>query len=234
MSTTHTSPPEVALRDKEEAEVRAVLAALPRSPLMARLFSYICQCYFQGRIEQLSELKIAVEVFGRPETFDRNQDSIARVEAHRLRKKMKHNYETEGKDHELQIELPAGSYVPVFRRAGPALNGEGLGAPVESGGEAIAIKLPPVPETPAPLETGPRRPGFTWWYAAAGLAFLLVIFGLARVGSMHKSTAVGGVLSGLPVAAGLPRAVSEDDAVRFLCGYTGPPHIGRLGEVWGA
>ena len=92
MSTLHP-PATPALREREQAEVQAVLAALTRSPLMARLFSYVCGKYFDGESEQLSELKIAVEVFGRSASFDRNQDAIARVEAHRLRKKLKQFYE---------------------------------------------------------------------------------------------------------------------------------------------
>jgi hypothetical protein len=55
MSSVH-HPPAIALREREQAEVQAVLAALTRSPLMARLFSYVCGKYFDGESEQLSEV----------------------------------------------------------------------------------------------------------------------------------------------------------------------------------
>lgn len=197
---------------------------------MARLFSYICVNYFAGRTDQLSEVKIAMEVFGRSETFDRNQDAIARVEAHRLRKKLKRYYEAEGKYHELQIELPTGSYVPVFRHVPAVLSPEQQGAPVA---EVLPIELPVGRAHADPVAASPRR-GYTVWYVAAGVAAVLVLFGLART-LTRKSTGERGVSSNQPVAASLmATGASGESAIRFLCGYSGPTHIGRLGELWGA
>lgn len=232
-----TSAAESAIREKEQAEVQAVLVTLPRSPLMARLFSYICENYFAGRPERLTEIKIAVEVFGRPETFDRNQDAIARVEAHRLRKKLKQYYEMEGKYHELQIDLPAGSYVPVFRRVGATLSPGQDGAPAAAVAAVLPVELPAAPEPQAPVTPAetPRRRTYHWWYAAAGCAVILPILGLIFKPWGHKSTSITGVPTTAPVAAGPAGAgIGADGAVRFLCGYSGPPHIGRLGDVWGA
>src|SRR5207245_11182058 len=60
---------------------------------------------------------IAVEAFGRPAEFDKRRDSIVRVEAHRLRKRLIQFYEQEaGADHEVRIDIPPGQYAPVFIR----------------------------------------------------------------------------------------------------------------------
>jgi TolB-like protein/Tfp pilus assembly protein PilF len=52
--------------------------------------------------------------------FDPQQDAIVRVQAHEIRRALKEYYETDGKDDRVRIELPAGSYVPVFSRVVPA------------------------------------------------------------------------------------------------------------------
>ena len=41
------------------------------------------------------------------------KNSIARVETHRLRKKLTAFYESEGRDHAIQISIPLGTYVPT-------------------------------------------------------------------------------------------------------------------------
>ena len=61
------------------------------------------------------EYTIGVQVFGRPEDFDPRVDAIVRVEASRLRARLKEYYEGNGKDDHIVIELPRGNYAPVFR-----------------------------------------------------------------------------------------------------------------------
>jgi hypothetical protein len=101
--------------EDERAELEAVAESLARSPRLARLVRYLGDKYFLGEGDQLHEYNIATEVFGRSKTaFDAGEDAIARVEAHRLRKKLKLFYETEGKDHPVQLWVPSGSYIPVF------------------------------------------------------------------------------------------------------------------------
>jgi hypothetical protein len=101
--------------DSERAELELVLAALVRTPRLEKILKYIAERYFQDRIDEINEYNIATEVLGRAKTsFDASQDSIARVEAYRLRKRLKEYYETEGRGHEIQISLPQGSYVPAF------------------------------------------------------------------------------------------------------------------------
>src|ERR1700761_3277517 len=162
MSTLHP-PAEIPLREREQAEVQAVLAAMTRSPLMARLFSYVCGKYFDGESEQLSEVKIAVEVFGRTASFDRNQDAIARVEAHRLRKKLRQFYESEGKKHPIHIELPPGSYVPVFRQM-PSQE-----PPLEQPTSPVPVAAHPGLAGPPKKEEEQPRPARNHrvWYVAA-------------------------------------------------------------------
>src|SRR5437899_12127565 len=105
-----------SLGEEARGEVDLVLksAAFVRSPRLAHLLKYLCAKYFAGESDQIKEYHIAVEVLERPENFDPAQDAIARVEVHRLRKRLREFYETEGTDHPLRPVLPIGEYSPAF------------------------------------------------------------------------------------------------------------------------
>lgn len=103
--------------DLERAELDKVLAALGRKPRLVALLRYLTEKTFEGKSNEINEYNIATEVFGRSQmSFESSKDAIARVEAHRLRKRLKDYYQAEGKEHVIEISLPAGSYVPVFIR----------------------------------------------------------------------------------------------------------------------
>lgn len=60
---------------------------------------------------------LGVEVFGRRPDYDTNSDPIVRVTATELRKKLAQYYYEDGHNDEIRIELPQGSYLPIFRRS---------------------------------------------------------------------------------------------------------------------
>ena len=67
-----------------------------------------------GQIDSLRERMIGAEMFGRPVDYDTGNDSVVRVKANEVRKKLAQYYlETEGKP-AVSIELPIGHYVPRF------------------------------------------------------------------------------------------------------------------------
>ncbi|MBV8828031.1 MAG: hypothetical protein JO108_02265 [Acidobacteriaceae bacterium] len=69
-----------------------------------------------GTADDLKEFSIAIEVFDRTSDYDPNIDAIVRVEARRLRSKLKAYYEeAPGRDDPVLIGLRPGSYVPIFR-----------------------------------------------------------------------------------------------------------------------
>jgi hypothetical protein len=67
-----------------------------------------------GRGDQIKEYRIAVDVFGRGESFDPKEDRIVRVQARDLRTKLSAYHEAAGDGEPIIIELPKGSYTPVF------------------------------------------------------------------------------------------------------------------------
>jgi adenylate cyclase len=67
-----------------------------------------------GRGEELTQAALATQVFDRKGDFDALVDPIVRIQAGRLRRSLERYYLLEGKGQALRIELPKGSYVPVF------------------------------------------------------------------------------------------------------------------------
>src|SRR5262245_40080439 len=79
--------------DEERAELDRLTELLGRHTRSGKLLAHIGEKYFQGEAEQLTEFNIATEVFGRsPKSFVAADDAIVRVEAHRLRKKLRDAY----------------------------------------------------------------------------------------------------------------------------------------------
>ncbi|HZQ53977.1 MAG TPA: hypothetical protein VFB14_17375 [Bryobacteraceae bacterium] len=96
--------------------------------------SHRCQAFLQyvvtktleGEGQFLKERTLAVHVFGREATDDLSDDSIVRVGAREVRKRLAQYYIDEGANDPLRIELPAGSYIPSFqwRAAAPVSDAE--------------------------------------------------------------------------------------------------------------
>src|SRR5262249_23134891 len=80
-----------ATSEEEKAELKAVLESklFARAPSLVQFLSYVCQKYFDGLTSEIKEYNIAVEAFGRSSDFHQKEDPIVRVEANRLRKRLK-------------------------------------------------------------------------------------------------------------------------------------------------
>ena len=88
-----------------------------------RFLEYIVNEALAGRGERLKGYNIAQAVFDRAETFDPNIDPIVRMEAARLRDRLREYYDGDGQSDPIRIELPKGTYTPhiEFGQA-PTLN----------------------------------------------------------------------------------------------------------------
>jgi tetratricopeptide (TPR) repeat protein len=82
----------------------------------ARFLRFVVESTLDGKASEIKETVIATEVYGRSRDYDPKADSIVRVEASRLRQKLRSYYENEGKNSGLRFHLPSGSYVPSFDR----------------------------------------------------------------------------------------------------------------------
>jgi adenylate cyclase len=137
--------------------VRDQLARVVNSPgfvssvRLCRFLTHIVNRTIDGDIDSLKEFSVAMEVFDRTAEYDPNIDAIVRVEARRLRGKLKAYYEGQGTVDPVLIGLRPGSYVPVFRwiDAQPAEHREEIGAATPPGRICVAV-LPFVNMSPEP------------------------------------------------------------------------------------
>jgi hypothetical protein len=216
---------------RERAEVEAVLASerFSRSPRLAKLLVYLCHKYFEGEADQIKEYNIATEVLGRPAEFDPSQDAIVRVEAHRLRKKLKEFYAAEGANHVVKIVLSPGTYVPMFTRS------RSLSAVVQPQAEegTQPAGLGGTPAAPVLVSTRSESrvtKSRRWVYMA-----IAVGLGLATVSSWKFSTQQAAASP--PPAPPMPLLTvagpsTAEGAVRFLAGCTNRGHTDPTGNVW--
>jgi Tol biopolymer transport system component len=104
------------------AELERILASdvFSRSRQLRRFLTFIVEQRLGGQGPVLKESVLAHELYGKGTDFDGGTDPVVRVDARRLRDKLREYYD--GRSDRVVISLPKGSYVPVFEanRAAPA------------------------------------------------------------------------------------------------------------------
>jgi TolB-like protein len=89
-----------------------------RSGRLSAFLRFSVEAVLGGR-GRLQEYEIGIVVLDRTRDFDPRIDPSVRVQAHRLRSKLRQYYKTEGRYDPLEITLPLGTYSPVFRPRQP-------------------------------------------------------------------------------------------------------------------
>lgn len=82
-----------------------------------RFLRFVVEETLEGRADEIKESVVAMQVFGRRGSFDPRSDSLVRVQATHLRKRLREYYRGEGLGDSIVIDLPTGAYVPAFRPA---------------------------------------------------------------------------------------------------------------------
>jgi hypothetical protein len=204
----------VATPEEITQELQAILDSglFSKSSHQAKLLDYLCRKALRGEFDQIKESTIAVEVYGRTYDIVERQDSIVRVQAHRLRKKLAQYYESTGRSHRLRIEIRAGQYIPEFIVQQP------VAEPVET----VKTVDPPVEMQRA------KRRDFRLWAALAVVAVIAVFLAVVGV------RATGAQKSRIEPTTE-SRAVPRADAVRelrILAGHRDTNYVSRFGHTW--
>jgi hypothetical protein len=177
-----TEPDRQLIRDELAKLLKTVHFA--NSKRYPALLIYVVEQTLAGKSDELKERILGIEVFHRPSDYDTNSDTVVRVAAGEVRKRLALVYHESESEHPIHITLPAGSYVPEFFRS-----------------DSHQIPAPPVPIDPTfdqqtlqPLfnesiadaaSTSFRTSQWKGWKSAAlftlmvlavGVAFLLVHF----------------------------------------------------------
>jgi len=107
--------------DRVRAELQRVLAGkvFSSAPTLSRFLSYLVEHRLETGETPPKEYAIAVDVFRRSTDFDPQVDTIVRVQARRLRKRLSRYYEEEGRAAPLCFTIPKGHYqVEITEQAG--------------------------------------------------------------------------------------------------------------------
>ena len=115
---SETNPSAHAQGNLTDAVVRAQLERIlasevfSRSQHLRRFLSFIVEESLAGPGHSLKESVLAHELYGKATDFDGGTDPVVRVDARRLRDKLREYYED--RSDPVVISLPKGTYVPVF------------------------------------------------------------------------------------------------------------------------
>ena len=180
------------------------------SKRLSRFLRFVVERALAGDTERLKEYVIGVEVFDRDAAYDPRVDSIVRVEAGRLRAKLREYYESAGAENPVVIGMQRGSYAPTL-----------LGRPL------------PVPTQPL----APARPGnarrTAWWSLGVAAVALVVLFSAPGVWHAERTSTPlaqpGARLAVLPFSTYSTAPADLTLAARLTDGVTA--ELVRLGQL---
>ena len=157
MDTLVTEKEPLALTTDPSWELVHRIVASPqfsRSERLSSFLLFVCRLSLQGQNHRINEQNIGRAVFGRKPDYDTAVDGIVRTHATRLRQRLEQYFDEYGQNETLLVEMPPGSYVPVFTPRG---RNEPSASPVSPGEAAVDAAL-----TKAAIlsvaEPAPRRP----------------------------------------------------------------------------
>jgi Tol biopolymer transport system component len=150
------------------SQLANILSSLPfiRSSRISKFLNFVVENTIEGNQDVLKETCIGSMVFGRETAYDPKIDPIVRVEARRLRSKLKEYYETEGIANPILITVPKGGYRPVIE------------CRIIEPHEPSTLPITPVP-APAQVQTQARPSRHPFLLAA--FAVNLVLFAAAAL-----------------------------------------------------
>jgi hypothetical protein len=222
-------------RREERRELEFVLSSGVVDPESnpGKLLRYLCEKYFNDPDANLKERNIAMDVFHRLASFDKRADSIVRVEAHRLRKRLAGFYAGPGRNRPLRIAIPVGQYRPIVEANVPPPAGKVPEPPlasesVDEEGAHPALE-PFAPPAAAPVPLFRRR-----WFWPVFLAGAILVTGSAVAWSIHSRAAARAQTGAAAGRSGSESSAAgiEGGEIRILAGYMKERYVGRRGNVW--
>jgi hypothetical protein len=107
------------LSDERWQLVQRIVASQPfqKSGRLRHLLQYITEQTIRGYAQELTEQHIGESLFHKPTGYSPLEDSSVRVHARQLRLKLHEYFDGVGRDELLVVEIPKGTYAPVFRAA---------------------------------------------------------------------------------------------------------------------
>lgn len=130
MSVAH-APAMVDLQTDERWQLVQRIVSSPhfqKSTRLRDLLQYIAEQTLRGNAHELTEQHIGNALFHKPSDYSPLEDSSVRVHVRQLRLKLHEYFNEDGRNEAIVLEIPKGSYAPVFR---PVQKTETLPAAIE-------------------------------------------------------------------------------------------------------
>ncbi len=110
-----TTAPAISVEQKRAA-LDEVLGSqtFAHSDQLRSFLKYVCEKEMAGRGDEIKEYLIGVEALGRGANYSPGEDATVRNRAYSLRNKLQDFYAHEKPEAKIRIELPKGSYCPIF------------------------------------------------------------------------------------------------------------------------
>lgn len=218
----HANPRSLGGVEFGDEETQAIQSALDevlssrtfrRSDQLRKFLKFICEMELSGRRAEIDEYSVAVQALGRPADFSSESDSSVRTRAHSLRQKLDEYYASEAPGAPVRLELPKGSYIPVFRFATPAL-------PV------IEIHREKTDSSAGAREiTGSVHPVRWRWFAAGAAAFLAVVGAFLWIALRERWLTLGPRLQTPAALQEVWGPLLDPDLPTVIC-------VGQPAQVW--
>jgi len=111
-------PPPPTVRAREHLDKILASPAFANAERMRRYLRFIVEHALSSPNESLKEMTVGMALYAGKGDFDPRTTAVVRVDATRLRAKLLEYYSSDGAADPVVIDLPKGSYSPIFREAG--------------------------------------------------------------------------------------------------------------------
>lgn len=129
--------------EQVRAQLERIISSKPfiQSQRLCRFLRITVERTLDGEADQIKEYMLGRDVFDRDQSYDPRVDSIVRVEARRLRVKLRQYYQEFAGEDVVLIAFRKGSYVPVFRFLKPSHGA--ANAPANSKTDPLTVAVLP-------------------------------------------------------------------------------------------
>lgn len=105
-----------------QRQLRRILASIEfqATGQQRKFLRFVVSETLAGNAHEIKGYTVATRVFGRKADFDQATDPIVSIQANKLRRALERYYLVAGKQDQIRIDLPKGTYVPTFQMRPPA------------------------------------------------------------------------------------------------------------------
>ena len=214
--------PERLQAERDELNWLLTSGVLGRSSNLARMLTFVCEKHFQGQDDQITEYSIATEALGRRGHFDPQEDTIVRVTAHSLRKRLQEIYQTDGASRPVHIQIPLGNYMPSFVHIGADGAESVQNAPALDASLGQALSDAHLPDV-----TSRSKRLLPWLAAVAIFAAVFLLYGYYFLAHRNATKTAVATTPGLPAALPQPK-----NTIRALMGAGRKTYVDHSGFTW--